>query len=40
MSNTHLDRAKILTEALPYIQRYDSLKGKASFSMPPETAPG
>lgn len=23
MSNTHLDRAKILTEALPYIQRYN-----------------
>ena len=23
MSNTHLDRATILTEALPYIQRYN-----------------
>ncbi len=23
MSNTYLDRAKILTEALPYIQRYN-----------------
>ena len=27
MSNTHLDRAKILTEALPYIQRYNQNRG-------------